>query len=307
MHLFTEFNLSDIEDRNRISENTVQFIDERLVAISSELQGVEGNLENYQGSNQLVDIKGQSSQSLGNSDNISKAIKELAVQQRVAAMISAYFVNPVNGNKLVPSSLGLNDATLASLISQYNELQLKREREAPMVVPNSPLILDMDTQLANLKNSILESLNNISKNLQLQENNLQQQSNQYRSFLSSVPHSERVMQEIKRKQSITEGLYLYLLQKREETAISGRGANVPHYKQIDLAWGFGPVWPNSGNIILYAAMLGFALAFAWVYVTNLLNDKVMSREDIKRTGLPLVGEISKIPGKEKAGHSCIGT
>lgn len=303
--LFAEFNLSDIEDRNKLSESTVKFIDERLIAISRELKGVEGNLENYQGNNQLIDIKGQSTQSLANSDNVSKSIKDLAIQQGVVAMILNYFANPANSNKLVPSSLGLNDGTLTSLITQYNELQLKKEREAPLVAPNSTVMQDLETQLGNLKSSMLESLNNITKNLRFQESSLQQQNIQYRSYLSTIPHNERVLQEIKRKQSITEGLYLYLLQKREEAAISSTASNVAYYKQIDPASGYGPVEPNTRNNIMYAALLGLFLAFGWIYFRNLLNDNITSKEDIiKRTSLSVLGQISHI-SRRKKGYICI--
>jgi capsular exopolysaccharide synthesis family protein len=298
--LFNEFNRSDIEDRNKLSRSTVQFIDDRLVNITSELKGVEGNLESYQGNNQLIDIKSQSAQSMGNANDVSRSIKDLAIQQGVASMILNYFANPANNSKLVPSSLGLNDATLASLISQYNELQLRKEREAPLVAPNSTVMQDLNTQIENLRSSILESLSNISKNLRLQEKGLQQQSNQYQSMLSSVPHNERVMQEIKRKQSITEGLYLYLFQKREEAAISSTTSSVPHYKQLDLAKGYGPVEPNRRNIITYSALLGLFLAFAYIYIKDLLNDKVVTKEDIiKRSSVPILGQIAHIAKRKK--------
>ena len=294
--LFSEFNLADIEERNKLSENTVQFIDERLVTISRELKGVEGNLENYQGDNQLVDIKGQSTQSLENSNEVSRIIKELSIQQGIVEMILAYFVNPANTNKLVPSSLGLNDPTLASLITQYNELQLKKEREAPLVAANSIVMQDLHTQLNNLKGSILESLSNLNKNLKLQESGFRQQNSQYRNFLSAVPRNERVLQEIRRKQSITEGLYLYLLQKREEAAISSTSSNVPSYKQIDAAKGYGPVEPNRSNIILYTALLGFCLAFGFIYFQDVFNDKIKSRQEISAlSSIPIVGEITHLP------------
>ncbi|WP_018614295.1 GumC family protein [Segetibacter koreensis] len=290
-----EFNLSDIEDRNKLSENTVRFIDERLNIISGELKGVEGNMESYQGSNQLIDIKSQSSQSFDNSNATSNAIKELNIQQGIAGMILNYFNDPANNDKLVPSSLGLNDATLATLIAQYNELQLKKEREAPLVALKSTVMQDLNTQLENLKVSILENLKNINRNLKLQEANLQQHNNQYKQFLSALPHNERVMQEIKRKQSITEGLYLYLLQKREEAAISSTSANVAHYKQIDPAKSFGSVEPNIRNIRMYTILLGLFLPFGWIYLADMLNDKVSNRNDItKRVEIPIIGDISHI-------------
>lgn len=298
--LFVEFNLSDVEERNKLSESTFQFIGDRLQTISGELTSVEGNLENYQGSNRLFDIKSQSTQSLTNADEASKTIKELSLQKGVASMISEYFANPTNNGKLVPSSLGLNDATLATLIAQYNDLQLKKEREAPSLAPNSNIMVDLNTQLGNIKSSILESLSNLSKNLQIQQRSYERQNTQYRGFLSAIPHNERIMQEIRRKQSITEGLYLYLLQKREEAAISSTASNVAHYKQIDPASGYGPVEPNSRNIIIYTGLLGFFVAFGWIYLRNYLNDKVVTTEDIvKRTSLPFLGQIAHTSRRRK--------
>ena len=298
--LFAEFNLSDIEDRYKLSTRTVQFIDERLLGISGELKNVEGNLENYQGNNQLVDIKSQSTQTLENASITAKTIKDLAVQQGIVAMIQNYFNVPANGNKLVPSSLGLNDGTLTLLINQYNELQLKREREAPLTAPNSTVMQDLNTQISSVKSSMLESLTNIDKNLRLQQNSFQGQNKQFKNFLSAVPHNERVMQEIKRKQSITEGLYLYLLQKREESAISGTANNVMHYKQLDLATGYGPVEPNKINIILYTALLGLFLAFGWMYLQDVLNNKISGREEIyKKLPLSFIGDINHVAKNKK--------
>src|SRR5450432_95068 len=298
--LFEEFNMSDMEDRKKLSDNTIEFIDERLLSNSRELQGAEGNLKNYRGNNQLIDMRDQSKRSLDESDSISKAMKDLTIHQSIVDMILNYTNNPANANKLVPSSLGLNDGTLASLIVQYNELKLKKERETPLVASNSTVIQDLNMQLSNLKVSLNESLNNINKNLQMQENNLREQNSQNKTHLSSIPHNERILQEIKRKQNISEGLYLYLLQKREEAAISGTASDVAHYKQIDMATGYGPVEPNTSNIIIYATLFGFFLAFGWIYVHNIFNDKVNSKQEVmQRTSLPVIGQINHIPKKEK--------
>ena len=297
----TEFNHADIEDRRRLNETTVRFVDERLSNIAGELQGVEGGLESFQGNKQLSDIKTQSTQSIEGSNEAAIHIKELNVQESIVGMLLGYFNNPANNGKLVPTSMGLSDPTLATLIANYNELQLKKEREAPRVAPNSTVMQDITTQLSNLRGSILESLNNISNSLRIQLSSMQQQNSQYLQFLAAVPHNERVLQEIKRKQSITEGLYLYLLQKREEAAISSTASSVAHYRQIDPAAGWGPVEPNKRNILLYTALLGLCLPIGFIYGKNLLNEKVSSKEDIaKKTNLPLLGEINHLSRKSMA-------
>lgn len=288
----TEYNLMDIEQRNKLSESTVRFIDERLNIISGELKSVEGNLENYQGSQNLVNINSQAEMSFSNSNTISNSIQDINIKQGIVAMISGYFSSGNSSGKLVPSSMGLDDPTLAALIGQYNTLQLKKDREAPLVGSNSLLIQDIDNQLGSLKASILESLNGVSRNLRLQESRLHGQNSQYRQFLSSLPHNERVMQEIKRKQGITEGLYLYLLQKREEAAISSTSASVSHYKQVDPASGYGPVEPNKLNIYLAASLIGFFLPLGVVYLKQLFNNKIETRDEIvKNVSIPVIGDI----------------
>ena len=296
----TEFNRADMEDRRRLNETTVRFVDERLANIAGELQGVEGGLESFQGNRQLSDIKAQSTQSIEGSNEAAIRIKELNVQESIVRMLVGYFKNPANSGKLVPSSMGLADPTLATLIANYNELHLKKEREAPQVTPNSTVMQDINAQLSNLRGSITESLNNISNSLRIQVSSMQQQNSQYRQFLASVPHNERVLQEIKRKQSITEGLYLYLLQKREEAAISSTASTVASYRQIDPASGWGPVEPNRRNILLYTALLGLFLPIGFIYIKDILNDKIVSKEDIsKKIPLPVLGEISHVLRRSK--------
>jgi len=297
-----EFSLADLEEKNAVAEKTTRFINERLAIVSNELNGVEGNLENYQGNNQIINVASQSSQSFQNENDISKNITNVAVQQGVVKMIEDYFNSGDNNGKLVPSSMGINDVTLASLIAHYNELQLQKEKEAPSLAPNSVILKDLTNQINNLKSSILENLQNINKNLQLQSNSLQQKNSQYRQFLSALPHKERMIQEIKRKQSITEGLYLYLLQKREETSISATSSNVSIYKQIDEAKGYGPVSPNAKNIQLYSLAFGLLIPIGIIRLRDMLNDKITRKSDItSRTQIPVIGELSHIKRAKNTG------
>ena len=302
--LSAEYNLSDIQDRNVVSQNTIRFIDDRLSAVTSDLSGVEGRLENYQGSKGLIDVNVQSNQSFENSNNLQKEIADNNIKQAVAKSIMNYFNNPGTQDKLVPSTLGLDDPTLAALIANYNDLQMRKQKEGPSLAEGGIIMKDLNNQLNATKGSILEALQNINGNLKQKENSLQQQNGQYRQFLSALPSNERAMQEIKRKQSITEGLYLYLLQKREEAAVSSTSSNVPNYKQIDPAVGWGPVSPNSTNIKVYCALLGLVLPFGIIFLKDLLNDKIMTRRDItSRVDIPIVGEVSHMPKKQTKGIS----
>ena len=300
--LVKEYDRTDLEEKTIASRNTIRFIDDRLDIISKELSGVEGSLENYQGQNQIINVESQSGQAFSNSNDVSKDILDLNIQKGVVQQIQGYFNNPDNPGKLVPSSLGINDPTLGTLISKYNELELKKQMEKPRLSNNSIVLKDLDNQINDVKGSVLENLQNINKNLNLQQNSLQQKNNQYKQFLSSLPRKERVMQEIKRKQSITEGLYLYLLQKREEASISAGSANVSVYKQIDRASGYGPVEPNSRNIMIVAALLGLLMPVGLMALLDQLNDKVNTRSDItNKLSIPVLGELVNIPKRKTKG------
>ncbi len=300
--LATEYDRADLEDKNIASRNTIRFIDDRLDIVSRELSGVEGNLESYQGQNQIVNVESQSGEAFNNSNAASQDIRNIGVQKSVVQQIQSYFNSPNDQGKLVPSSLGIDDPTLGSLIAKYNDLTSKKETEKPRLATNSLILKDLDNQINDVRGSVLENLQNINKNLNLQQNSLQQKNNQYKSFLSSLPRKERVMQEIKRKQSITEGLYLYLLQKREEASISAGSANVSVYRQIDRAGGFGPVEPNSKNIMLMSAFIGLFLPIGLILLSDKLNDKITTREEVtNRLTIPIFGELGHILKKKTRG------
>jgi capsular exopolysaccharide synthesis family protein len=305
--IYTEFNQRDIEERNITTQNSIRFIDDRLDLMSKALSGVEGNLESYQGQNQLINVETQSGQSFANSNAVSKDITTISVQKGVVNMIRSYFNSPTAEDKLVPSTLGLQDPTLSSLIERYNELQIRKQREAPLVAAGSTVMKDLNDQLTDIRGSILESLQNLNKNLTFQQNSLEQQNSQYRQFLTSLPRKERAMQEIKRKQGVTEGLYLYLLQKREEAAISSTSASTSNYKQIEPAHGYGPIAPVKTNILMYCTLLGLLIPVSIVFAKDVINDKVITRSDIeKRIPAPIVGDINHLTREQRSGITVTG-
>ncbi|MCW3094236.1 MAG: hypothetical protein JWP81_5305 [Ferruginibacter sp.] len=300
--LAKEYDRKNLEEKSIASRNTIQFIDDRLGIISNELSGVEGSLENYQRGNQIINVASQSGDAFANTNSVSKEIMDINIKKGVIQQIQGYFNNTDNSNKLVPSSLGIEDPTLGALISKYNELESTKQREKPRLSSNSMVLKDLDNQINDVKGSVLESLQNINKNLNSQQNSLQQTNSQYKQFLSSLPRKEREMQEIKRKQSITEGLYLYLLQKREEASISAGSANISIYKQIDSASGYGPVEPNSRNIMLVSILLGVLMPVGLIALLDQLNEKIITREDItNKLTVPVLGELVHVPKRKATG------
>lgn len=294
--LIRVYNDAGLQDKNQTAANTVRFVDGRLDSISGELNAVELQLEQFMQSHSMADLDEQSKLFL---DQVKDVDNQLAVQQlrlNVLQSIERYVSSPVvdSNSSMVPSSLGIDDPTLLSLIQQYNQLQLERSRNLTAgATQNNPLIRTMDTQIARLRSDIRENVRNLQQGAQLAVDKLQSQNSYFEDQIRSVPALERNYIGIKRQQEIKQNLYLYLLQKREEAAIS-QASSVYGSRLVDAASSnLQPVSPKTSLIYLAALILGLGLPAGLLYAGDLLNNKVQSRKEVEgHTRAPILSEIS---------------
>ncbi|GAB3203686.1 capsular exopolysaccharide synthesis family protein [Pontibacter aydingkolensis] len=282
-----------VEDKNQIAANTIQFIDDRLKYLTEELTAVEKDVETYKRKNELTDVSSEAKMYLERASEYNRQLSELEIQIDVLNSIEAYLKEQQNQYELVPSTLNIQDATLLNLIAKFNELQLERQRQLHIMQPGNPIVMNINEQLGNLRVNILENLGNIKSSLTITRNNLRANSSQFESRIQKVPAIERELLEINRQQGVKEELYLYLLQKREESALS-LAATVSNSRVIDPAMaGDAPVKPKKQLIYLLAFFLGLGVPFAFIYVREMLDDKVKEIRDIESvTATPVLGEIS---------------
>jgi len=287
------YNKEAVEDKNLIASSTIQFIDDRLKYLTSELTVVEQDVESYKKENRVTDVSSEAKLYLEKASEYNRQLSEWAIQIDVLESIEKYLLNQESQYELVPSTLTIQDPTLLGLIAKFNELQLERKRLLRVSQPSNPLVQNINEQLANLRGNILENLRNIKSGLIITRNNLQASSAQFESRIKEVPSIEKDLIEIKRQQSIKEGLYLYLLQKREESALS-LAATVANSRIIDPAVsGDKPVEPKKQLIYLLALLVGLGIPFAGIYIKELLNDRVQNQQDVKKaTNTPILGEIA---------------
>ena len=291
--LIEVYNREAIEDKNVMASNTLKFLDERLSYITSDLSGVEKIAAKYKSTNGLTDISTQASSYTDQASKYNQQLSEWAIQIDLLNSIENYLRKPDGETTTVPSTLGIKDETLLSLIRRFNELQLEKERLLRTVQPGSDIIQNINETLAKSRSGILENLRNVKKGLQITSNNLRASSGQFQSKIQQVPGMERELIEINRQQLIKQNIYSYLLQKREETALS-LAATVSAARVIDTATGNDfPISPNNNLLYLMAALLGLGLPFAGIYVSSVLNNKVQTQLDVTSiTGTPVIGEIA---------------
>lgn len=290
--LMKEYAKMNIEDKRRISQVTVQFIDERLDTIKNELSGVESGILQFREKNEVIDLSQQSAQQF---EILSESNKQLANQQVQAGVLQyllQYMQDPVNRNSLVPASLGIQEPVLEPLFSQYNALQLQRNNLLQTTGTANPAVTTLDRSIEKLREQILEALKNVQQSYIIASDKIKAEIARSRSAIRKVPSKAMGLLDIERQQKIKQDLYLFLLQKREEAAISA-AATVANSSPLEEATSSGrPVKPNEKNIYLIALLAGILVPVGIIALLEMLNDKIREREEISRqTQAPIIGEI----------------
>lgn len=293
--LISQYNQDAMEDRNMVSRNTADFINGRLAIITKELDSVETGKVEFKQKNKLTDIAIEGQLFLKNESEFNKRQLEVEMQlELVRTMID--YVTKGSESDLLPTNLGIEKEGVAGAVNSYNQLVLERNRLMGSSTGKNPIIVNLNDQISAVKATVLGSLNNAKTSLEIANIDLNAQGATISSKISSIPPKEKIFRSITRQQDIKEALYLYLLQKREENAIS-MAVTTPKAKVVDYAYTSDfPVSPKRNIILLAALIIGLLIPFAFIYVRNLLDNKIRNRAYVERhvKEVPLIGEIPQL-------------
>jgi len=297
-NLVLQYNNDAIAYKSLISENTDQFINDRIKDISVDLTRVDKGVEDFKTKNKLTDITTEAGLDLQSNAELQRRIIELNTQMKTVEFIQTHIRN--NKESLIPANLGIKDAATNNNTSVYNRLLLERNRIIKGSSKLNPTVVNLDAQLATLRQSIEQSLVNLRSSLSFSLSEAKNQEYRINSKRKIAPQQEREFQDIKRKQQIIEALYLYLLKKREENAIS-LGIPVPNAKIIDKADGsILPVSPKPMQVYLIGGILGLLIPFIVISIRSLLDNMVHSYDDVEAVvKAPIIGDIPKTSSKKK--------
>lgn len=287
------YNADAAADKNFISENTSKFIADRLLLITQELDGVEQDVESFKKSNSLTDIESEAKLFIEGSSEYNKLSVQNEIKLNVVSSMLNFLKKSTNAD-LLPANLISGEGDAGELINSYNQLILERNRILKSATVLNPTVVTLDQQIASLKSNVAESLSRMQSSLNIQKRNLEGQEGLLDSKIGKIPVQERQFRVIARQQKVKEELYLYLLEKREETAIS-LAATAPNARVIDAAKAsMIPVSPKKNIIYLAALLLGLLIPFGIIYLKDLLDTKVKTRLDIAdRFNIPFLGDIPK--------------
>ena len=278
-------------DKNEIALRTEEFINGRLEKIDAELGSTEDALENYKRRHSVVELKMDATQTLQMSSQYETRLAESKAQTQLLKYLREFIDKPGNQYKIIPSNVGLTDAASTMLIATYNQTVQERNRLMKAASEQSPQVQALTETLDDLQSSIRTALTQARHSAEIQQRNIQNQFNKYQNRISSTPEQERVLNQIGRQQEVKSGLYLLLLQKREENSIS-LAATANKGKMIEEPQFNGKVSPKNAIILLAALVVGFAVPFAILWLLQLLRFRIEGHDDVARmTMLPIIADI----------------
>ncbi len=298
------YNRQANEDKNVVAHQTEKFINSRLEKINAELGKTEGELQNYKQRNGMVELKMNASNSVTNQNTSEQKLAEMETQIELFNTIAREVESSSrNLSQVIPSNVGLDDESSTALINKYNELVLERNRLLRSASESSPVVEPLTAQIRDLNYNIRRAIASARRNLQIQRDALLTQVDKYTNEVEETPQQERMLTQIGRQQEVKSGLYLMLLQKREENSIS-LAATADKGKLIDDPQLNGQVSPNSTYIMLIALAIGLAIPVAIILLIQLFRYKIEGHDDVARlTKLPIIADIAiaSNSAKSKAG------
>lgn len=286
------YNRAAIDDKNALASNTLKFINERLGLVVSELDSVELGIQRYKTDEGIIDITAQGQMYLDNVGVNDQKLSQIEVQLAVMDQVEKYVQSKSDQPGIVPSTFGVDDPVLTQLLGKLYDLEVQYEGLRKTTAENNPLLLSIRNEIDKIKPNILENIHSLRKNLEAGKGNLAGTSSQYASVLKKLPQKERGLVEISRQQTIKNGIYSFLLQKREETALSYNSA-VADTRIVDNAdSSIHPVSPKGMLIYMFAVVIAVAGGAFLIAIREVMNQSIIFRAEIEQyTSVPVIGEI----------------
>ena len=291
--LVTTYNNSTIDEKNQVYENSIDLINERINMIATELSEAESDVEAYKSRFSMTELSAEGSILMNEIAVNNKELSDKDVQLEILNSVEDFLIKNKDKFEFVPTNISINNLTLANQLVRFNQLLAEGARLRTDLGPSHPDLKLIEKQIQNLRQTIIDNIKAIKGDLQIASSASRDRKLMLESRLRSLPRRERELVEIERQKIIKENLYLYLLQKREESAIS-LAVTVANGKIVEPAnIPATPVSPKTMQIWLIAIFLGLALPSGMALLINNLNDKVQFREDIEKvTEVPLLSMLS---------------
>lgn len=291
------YNSDANDDKNEVASRTAEFIDGRIQIINQELGTTESELAKYKQKAGLTDLSSDAQLALQGNAEYEQKRADNATQLRLVQFLKEYIDNPSNQMEVIPANIGLTDIALTTVVAQYNEMLTERKRLLRTSSENNPAVVNLDASIEATRKNVQASVNSVLKGLEITRNDLENQARKFEGKISNAPTQEKELLSITRQQEIKASLYLMLLQKREENAIT-LAATANNGRMVEEPLPEGPVSPNSKIYYILALILGIGIPMSVIFLRNQLRFKIEGRADVEKiTDVPVVGDVPMVDTK----------
>ena len=286
------YNQDANDEKNEVAQKTAEFIEERIGIINHELGTAESELADFKQRSGLTDLTSDARLALQESSKYEQQRTENATQISLVQFLRTYINDPVNKEEIIPANVGLQDQNLTRVIEQYNTMIIERKRLLRTSSENNPAVINMNTGVEAMRRNVETTVNSVLRGLQIAQKDIERQASKFESRISDAPKQEKEFMTISRQQEIKATLYIMLLQKREENAITlAATANNGRIVEEPLP-GKDPVAPKKLVFLLAAFVVGLFIPVGIIFVVELLKYKIENRGDVEQlTNVPILGEL----------------
>ncbi len=290
--LISVYDNASENEKNKLADNTLNFLDERLGIVKHDLDSIEQKLKQYKSTTGAIDISAQGSLFLQNVSANDQKLSDVTNQLTILDQVENYVKLKDNAGSVLPSTSGINDPTLPQLLGKLYDDQLQYEQLKRTMGENNPAVVNKEAEIEKIRPGILQNIQSQRENLQASKTNLNSTNSRYSSILQSFPEKEKDIVEITREHNIKSSNYDFLLQKQEETKLSLL-SSIGDSRIIDKAQTpLTPVSPKKTLIYVSAFFLAFVLTIGLIWIKDLFKRTILYRQEIEAyTSVPVVGEI----------------
>jgi capsular exopolysaccharide synthesis family protein len=302
--LLSVYSSQSVEFKNRIYENTLKFVNDRLILVSSELAEVEGDMKSYKKEQGIIDLNEQGKLYLSQIKEADQKLNQLKIELSNIEEIEEYVKSKNARKDKLPATLGLNDPVLINQLNQLFQLEFQISTLESTSGPKNPQLIALKEQLDKVKPGVEISLRNLKNSLLNANASVSNEISKYNSFLQGIPEKEKLLLEISRQQQVKNGIFTFLLQKREEAGIAA-ASQVPNIRIIDFPKSNGVIKPRTVEAYLLAAICAIMVSALFIYFFEFNNDKILFREYLEqKSSIPVIGEL--VQGESPQGGVVVG-
>lgn len=301
------YNENGIKEKAEVAESTSRFINDRLNVIERELGSVDSDISSFKSAHGVPDVSAASSMYMQQASQANNEVRDLTTRLAMTRYVRDFMASASNSNSVLPANTGVADVNIESQIAEYNRTLMERNSLAANSSTSNPLVADLDVRLEGYRQALLQSLDNRITALNTLISSVQRSQDISAGKVASSPGQARYLLSVERQQKVKETLYLYLLQKREESELSQKFVNNKVKVLSEPLGAPAPVSPQRNSILLTAFVIGLVIPIGLIFVCETLDNRVRDRHDLENLTVPLAGELprNQIPYAQRAKKSIL--